>query len=69
MMVIRFKSNMEYADLIKKVKKMKQFTEDLEMCLEDAMEGEDLDFRRSYRKNYDDDDMRMESRYGYRRGM
>lgn len=69
MMVVKFKSNVEHEDLLKKVKKMKKFTEELEMCLEDALE-EDLDFRgRSYRKEYDDEDMRMESRYGYRRGM
>lgn len=67
MMIVKFKNNMEHEDLLKKVKKMKKFTEELEMCLEDAMEDDELDFRGgSYRKNYDDEDARMEGRYRYR---
>ena len=51
---------------------MKKFTEDLEECLEEAME-DDFEYRGgSYRKEYDEDDMkhyeRMNGRYGYRRG-
>lgn len=72
MIVVRFKSSEEHYDLLKKVKKMKKFTEELEECLEDAMEnGEETNFRGgSYRHEYDDEEnTRMESRYGYRRGM
>lgn len=69
MMVIKFRSSEEHEDLLKKVKKMKKFTEDLEECLEEAME-DDFEYRGgSYRKEYDEDDRRMEGRYGYRRGM
>ena len=39
-MVIKFKSIGEHEDLLKKVKKMKKFTEELEDCLEEAMEEE-----------------------------
>jgi hypothetical protein len=72
MMVIKFRSSEEHEDLLKKVKKMKKFTEDLEDCLEEAME-DDFEYRGgSYRKEYDEDDMkhyeRMNGRYGYRRG-
>ena len=74
--MVRFRSKEEHKDLLKKVKKMKEFTEELEDCLEEAMEDEDFNFRGmsggSYRKDYDEDDMRMEERhngrYGYRRG-
>ena len=67
-MVIKFRSSDDHKDLLHKVKKMKEFTEELEDCLEDAME-DDFDYRGgSYRKEYDEDDMRMEGRYGYRRG-
>ena len=69
-MVIRFKSNEDHYDLIKKVKKMKKFTEELEECLEDAMEGDDLDFRgsSSYRHEYEEEEEpKMEGRYNYRR--
>ena len=69
MMVVRFKSSEEHGDLMKKVKKMRKFTEELEEMLEDCLEEDDYDFRGgSYRKSYDDEDMRMEGRYGYRRG-
>ena len=70
MKIILFKNTMEYDDLVKKVKKMKKFTEELEDTLEECYEEDDLDFRggRSYRKSYDDEDMRMEGRYGYRKG-
>jgi hypothetical protein len=72
MMVIKFRSSDDHKDLLHKVKKMKEFTEELEDCLEDAME-DDFDYRGgSYRKEYDEDDMRhyekMNGRYGYRRG-
>jgi hypothetical protein len=70
MIVVRFKSNEDHYDLIKKVKKMKKFTEELEECLEDAMENDDYDFRgSSYRHEYEEEEEpKMEGRYGYRRG-
>ena len=68
MIVIRFRNKEEHEDILKKIKKMKKFTTELEECLEDVME-DDIEYRSgSYRKHYDDDP-RMEGRYGYRRGM
>lgn len=68
-MIMRFKSSEEHHDLLHKVKKMKKFTEELEDMLEDCLEDDDLEYRGgSYRKYYDEDDMRVEGRYGYRRG-
>ena len=54
---------------MKKVKKMKKFTEELEAMLEECSE-EESDFRGGYRRDYDeeDDEMRIRGRYGYRRG-
>ena len=71
-MVIRFRNKEEHGDLMKKVKKMKEFTEELEDMLEECFEENDIDFRGgmgNYRRDYDEHDMRMEGRYGYRRGM
>lgn len=68
MMVIRFKSSGEHEDLLKKVKRMKKFTQELEDCLEEAME-EEYDFRGGYRKDYDDDEMSMRGRYSSMRRM
>ena len=70
MVMIKFRNSEEHEDLMKKVKKMKKFTEELEDMLEECYEEDDLDFRdsRSYRKPYDEEGMRMEGRYGYRRG-
>lgn len=68
MMVIRFKSSGEHEDLLKKVKRMKKFTQELEDCLEEAME-EEYDFRGGYRKDYDDEEMNMRGRYSSMRRM
>ena len=69
MVVVRFRDKEEHGDLLHKVKKMKKFTDELEAMLEECYEDDDLDFRGgSYRRYYDEDDMRMEGRYGYRRG-
>ena len=67
MMIVKFRDKEEHSDLMKKVKKMKKFTEELEEMLEDCYD-EDVDFRGSYRRGYDEDDMRMEERHGYRYG-
>lgn len=70
MIVVRFRSNDEHEDLMKKVKKMKKFTEELEECLEEAMYEEDEPEYRggSYRKEDWDDYEMKNGRYGYRRG-
>jgi hypothetical protein len=49
---------------------MKEFTQDLEECLEEATE-EEYGFRDgNYRKDWEEEDEMMKnSRYGYRRGM
>lgn len=69
MVVLKFRNSGEHADLLKKVKKMKEFTEDLEECLEDAMD-EDYGYRGgSYRKEWEDDEemmKRSDGRYSYR---
>lgn len=70
MLVVKFRSDEEHTDLMHKVKKMKRFTEELEDVLRDCYEDDSMDFRGgSYRRYYDEDDMRMEGRYDYRRGM
>lgn len=68
MLVVKFRSSEEHEDLMKKVKKMKKFSEELEDLLEECYE-EEADFRKDYRRDYDEEDMhRIEGRYGYRRG-
>jgi hypothetical protein len=70
MMIIKFRSDSEHKDLLHKVKKMKEYTEMLEQCLEDAIYEEEPEYRGSYRKEYDEEEMHMRGgRYGYRRGM
>ena len=70
MMVVRFRNSEEHGDLMHKVKKMRKFTEELEDLLNECYEDDEPEYRggRMYRREYDDDDMRMEGRYGYRRG-
>lgn len=71
MRIIKFRNSEEHEDLLKKVKRMKKFTEELEDCLEEAMEDDGYNYRGgSYRKDYDEDEMEMRGgRYSYRRGM
>lgn len=73
MVILKMRSSEEHEDLLKKVKKMKKFTEELEEMLEECYEDEDYSFRSgsgSYRKDWDEDDMHMRGggRYNYRRG-
>lgn len=70
MVVLRFRDSSEHEDLLKKVKKMKKFTQELEDCLEEAME-EDYGYRGGYRKEYDEEeDAHMRGgRYRFRGGM
>lgn len=69
MLVVKFRSNEEHGDLMKKVKKMRKFADELEDLLQECYEDE-VDYRGgSYRREYDEDDARyMEGRYSYRRG-
>lgn len=69
MMIVRFRNKEDHEDIMMKVKKMRKFATELEECLQDVMEEEPEYRGGSYRKDYDEDDRRMESRYGYRRGM
>ena len=67
MVIIRFRNKEEHKDLLKKVKKMKEYAEMIEDCLEESIEDDDEDYR------YRDDDEYEESRrgggrYSYRRG-
>ena len=73
MIVVRFRNNEEHEDLLKKVRKMQKFTDELEDMLKEGYEEEDYEFRGGsggYRKHWDDEEeaeMRG-GRYGYRRG-
>jgi hypothetical protein len=67
MVIVRFRNKEEHKDLLKKVKKMKEYAEMIEDCLEESIEDDDEDYR------YRDDDEYEESRrdggrYSYRRG-
>ena len=66
MVIVRFRNKEEHKDLIKKVKKMKEYAEMIEDCITESTEDEDED----YRYNYDDEyeDSRRGGRYNYRRG-
>lgn len=74
MMIVKFRSNEEHEETMKKVKKIKQFADELEDCLSQAME--DTDYRTYYHRDkdrdriYDDDymyDERRRGRYDYPR--
>lgn len=69
MMIVRFKSSEEHEDILKKIKKMKKFTEELEDCLEEAIE--EPEYRTAYHKDrdYDEEEDRYErrGRYSYPR--
>lgn len=70
MVVMKFRDKEEHGDLMKKVRKMGKFIEELEDMLEECLEDQEYEFRSgSYRKEYEEPDMKMEGRYGYRRGM
>lgn len=60
MIVVKFKSSSEAKDLLKKVKKMTKYSEELEDILEECMEGEDDD-------DYREDDEEMTTSHRGRR--
>ena len=71
MIMIKFRSSDEHSDLLKKVKHMKKYISELEECLEEAVENEDLDYRDRRYPEYESDDEEMYARrgggrYGYR---
>ena len=70
MIIVKFRSSDEHSDLLKKVKHMKKYISELEECLEEAVENEDLDYRdRRYPEYEPDEEMyarRGGGRYGYR---
>lgn len=67
MVILRFRSAEEHEELLKKVKKMKKFTDEILECLEEKAESEDYGFRGGYRKDMMEDDPEYRGgRYGYR---
>lgn len=69
--MIKFKNANEHEELLKKVKHMKRYIAELEDCLEETVENEDLDFRNKRYLDYDRDEEEMYARrgggrYGYR---
>ena len=73
MVIVRFRSKEEHKDLLKKVKKMKEYAEMIEDCIEDSIEDDEEDDDYRYRGNYHREDEEMNERrgggrYGYRRG-
>ena len=70
MIMIKFRSSDEHSDLLKKVKHMKKYISELEDCLEEAVEQEDLEFRDRRYSEYEPNDEEMYARrggrYGYR---
>jgi hypothetical protein len=74
MVVVRFRSESDAKDTIKKLKKMHKFTKELIECFEDKYEDDEEDDDEDYR--YDDDmhremmrERRAAYRSRYRRGM
>ena len=71
MIMIKFRSASEHTNLLTKVKHMKKYISELEDCLEEAVEQEDLDFRDRRSPEYEREDEEMYARrgggrYGYR---
>ena len=66
MVIVRFRNKEEHKDLLKKVKKMKEYAEMIEDCLVESIEDDDEDYR--YRDDDEYEESRRGSRYSYRRG-
>ena len=48
MVVVRFRRDDDHKDLLHKVRKMKEYAEMLEECLEDAMHDEEAEYRHNW---------------------
>ena len=59
MVIVRFRNKEDHKELLKKVKKMKEYAEMIEDCLEESIEDDDDEYEESRRGG---------SRYSYRRG-
>ena len=66
MVIVRFRNKEEHKDILKKVKKMKEYAEMIEDCIAESIEDEDEDYRYNYDDEYDES-RRGGSRYNYRR--
>ena len=71
MIIVKFSNASEHTDLLTKIKHMKKYISELEDCLEEAVEQEDLEFRDRRYPEYERDDEEMYARrgggrYGYR---
>ena len=66
MVIVRFRNKEEHKDLLKKVKKMKEYAEMIEDCLEESIEDDYEDYR--YRDDDEYEESRRGGRYSYRRG-
>lgn len=67
MVIVRFRNKEEHKDLIKKVKKMKEYADMIEDCITESTEYEDEDYRYNYDDEYEES-RRGGSRYNYRLG-
>ena len=67
MLVVRFRNKEEHKDLLKKVKKMKEYAEMIEDCLVESTEDDDEDYRYRDEEEYEESN-RSGGRYNYRRG-
>ena len=67
MVIVRFRNKEEHKDILKKVKKMKEYAEMIEDCLVESIEDEDEDYRYNYDDEYEES-RRGGSRYNYRWG-
>lgn len=67
MMVLSFRSKEDKEKMLEKAKKMEAYAAEVVDCLEEALE-EDYRYgeRSSYRRDEDERQYRMNSRYGYR---
>ena len=71
MIIVKFRNASEHTNLLTKIKHMKKYISELEDCLEEAVEQEDLEFRDRRYPEYERDDEEMYARrgggrYGYR---
>ena len=62
MIIVKFRNASEHSNLLTKVKHMKKYISDLEECLEEAVEQEDLEFRDRRYPEYESDDEEMYAR-------